>query len=83
MDSQSTLLIIGGLVTVAFIVIYLQIKKLTENKGADDTTKLLTQIISEMRGSMDKNVSTMASQQNAINERLDKAAQALANVSKS
>ncbi|HSX18535.1 MAG TPA: DNA recombination protein RmuC, partial [Candidatus Saccharimonadales bacterium] len=47
------------------------------------TTKLLTQIISEMRGSMDKNVSTMASQQNAINERLDKAAQALANVSKS
>lgn len=83
MDSQTTLLAIGGLVAVAFAFLYFQIKKLTENKGSDETTKLLTQIISEMRGSMDKNVSSMASQQKAINDRLDRAAQAIASVSKS
>lgn len=83
MDPQTTLLVIGALVVGAFFLLYLQIKKLTENEKDGETTKLLTQIISDMRGSMDKNVSTMASQQNAINDRLDKAAQALANVSKS
>ncbi len=83
MDSQTVFIITAGLIVVAFGVIYLQIKKLTENKGADDTTKLLTQIISEMRGSMDKNVSTMASQQKSINERLDKAAEVISGVQKS
>lgn len=83
MDPQTTLIIIGTLTVVAFALLYFQIKKLTENKSSDETTKLLTQIISEMRGSMDKNVSTMASQQKAINDRLDRAAQAIASVSKS
>ena len=83
MDSQSTLLIIGALVVVAFFLLYFQIKKLTENKSENETTKLLTQLISDMRGSMDKNVSTMASQQKAINDRLDRAAVAISSVSKS
>lgn len=83
MDAQTTLIIISALVIVALIVIYLQLKKLVDSKQDDQTTKLLTQLVSDMRGSMDKNVSTMASQQKAINERLDRAAQAISSVSKS
>lgn len=83
MDSQTTILAIGVLVVIAFGLIYLQIKKFTENKGSDETTKLLTQLISDMRGSMDKNVSSMASQQKTISERLDKAATVIMGVQKS
>lgn len=84
MDSQSTtLLVIGGLVAVAFALLYFQIKKLTESKSADETTKLLTQIISDMRGSMDKNADSMVNQNRIISQRLDKAAEVIGNVQKS
>src|SRR4030043_2456864 len=83
MDSQAIILIIGALVIVAFAIIYFQIKKLTESSSKDQTTKLLTQLISDMRGSMDKTTSSMVLQSKAINERLDRAAQVIAGVSKS
>lgn len=83
MDSQSTLIIIAALVVVAFGLIYLQIKKLTESKHSDETTKLLTQIISDMRGSMDKNASSMVDQNRIISQRLDKAAEVISGVQKS
>ena len=83
MDSQFTVLIIGGLVAVALAVLYLQIKKLTDSKKSDETTKLLTQLVSDMRGSMDKSTSSMVMQSRAINERLDRAAMAISGVSKS
>lgn len=83
MDSQTTLIIIGALVVVAFALLYFQIKKLTENKSEDQTTKLLTQLVSDMRGSMDKTTDSMVRQTKAINERLDRAAQVISGVSKS
>lgn len=83
MDSQTTLLIISVLIVVAFAVIFFQIKKLTENKQGDETTKLLTQLVSDMRGSMDKTTDSMVRQTQAINQRLDKAAEVISNVSKS
>src|SRR3990167_2800044 len=83
MDPQSTVIILGILVIAALAVLYFQIKKLTENKNSDETTKLLTQLVSDMRGSMDKTTSSMVNQTKAINERLDRAAQVIAGVSKS
>ncbi|MEK9146945.1 MAG: DNA recombination protein RmuC [Patescibacteria group bacterium] len=80
MDSQTTLIAIVALVIVAFALIYFQIKKLTENKSEDQTTKLLTQLISDMRGSMDKNTSSMVNQNKVISERLDRAAQVMLGV---
>ena len=83
MDPQTTLIIVAALVIVSFAVIYIQLKKLVENKSSDQTTKLLTQLVSDMRGSMDKTTSSMVSQTKAINERLDRAAQVISGVSKS
>src|SRR3990167_2459449 len=83
MDSQTTLIIVGALIVTAFTVIFFQIKKLTENKDKDETTKLLTQLVSDMRGSMDKTTDSMVRQTKAINERLDRAAQVISGVSKS
>src|SRR3989304_3020824 len=83
MDSQTTNIIIGILVIVAFAVIYFQIKKLLDSKSGDETTKLLTQLVSDMRGSMDKTTDSMVRQTKAINERLDRAAQVISGVSKS
>lgn len=83
MDSQTTLLTIGALVVVAFALLYLQIKKLIDSKSGDETTKLLTQIISDMRGSMDKNASSMVDQNRIISQRLDKAAEVISGVQKS
>ena len=83
MDSQTTLILIVGLVIVAFAVIYFQIKKLVDSKSEDETTKLLTQLVSDMRGSMDKTTDSMVRQTKAINERLDRAAQVISGVSKS
>ena len=83
MDSQTTNIIIGILVIVAFAVIYFQIKKLLDSKSGDETTKLLTQLVSDMRGSMDKTTDSMVRQTKAINERLDRAAQVIYGVSKS
>ena len=67
MDSQFTVLIVGGLVAVAFALIYLQIKKLTDSKKSDENTKLLTQLVTDMRGSMDKITNSMVMQSWAIN----------------
>src|SRR3990167_3646547 len=83
MDSQTTFLIIGVLVVAAFAVVYFQIKKLIDSKQSDETTKLLTQLISDMRGSMDKTTDSMVRNTHAINERLDRAAQVISTVSKS
>ncbi len=83
MDSQTTVLVIGAFIVVAFALLYFQIKKLTENKQEDQTTKLLTQIISDMRGSMDKNASSMVDQNRIISQRLDKAAEVISGVQKS
>lgn len=83
MDPQSTFIIIAALVILAFAVLYFQIKKLIDSKSADETTKLLTQLITDMRGSMDKTTDSMVRQTKAINERLDRAAQVISGVSKS
>lgn len=83
MDNQTTLIIIGALVVVAFALLYFQIKKITDSKKSDETTKLLTQLVSDMRGSMDNTTDSMVRQTKAINERLDRAAQVISQVSKS
>lgn len=83
MDSQTILLIISALIVGAFALIYLQIKKLTDSKKSDETTKLLTQLVSDMRGSMDNTTDSMVRQTKAINERLDRAAHVISEVSKS
>lgn len=83
MNSQTTIIIVAALVIIAFAIIYWQIKKLVDSKSGDETTKLLTQLVSDMRGSMDKTTDSMVRQTKAINERLDRAAQVISGVSKS
>ena len=83
MYPQNTLIVIAVLVILAFAIIYFQIKKLVDSKSQDETTKLLTQLVSDMRGSMDKTTDSMVRQTKAINERLDRAAQVISGVSKS
>lgn len=83
MDPRTTTLVIGGFIVIAFAIIYFQIKKLIDSKQSDDTTKLLTQLVSDMRGSMDNTTDSMVKQTKAINERLDRAASVIADVSKS
>lgn len=83
MDPTISTAIIGLLVVSAIFFLYLQIKKLADTKQKDDTTKLLTQLVSDMRGSMDKTTDSMVRQTSAINERLDHAAQVIAGVSRS
>src|SRR4030043_1811494 len=82
-DSQILVFAIGLVIVVAFVILYFQIKKLTDSSSKDQTTKLLTQLISDMRGSMDKTTDSMVRQTKAINERLDRAAQVISGVSKS
>ena len=83
MDSQTIVLIIGVLVIIALVIIYSQLKKLNDSKNSDETTKLLSQLVSDMRGSMDNTTDSMVRQTKAINERLDRAASVIAGVSKS
>jgi len=83
MNPQVTILLISALVAVAFLILYLQIKKLIDSKQNDETTKLLTQLVSDMRGSMDKTTDSMVRQTTAINQRLDKAAEVISSVGKS
>lgn len=83
MDPQTTLIIVAALVVIAFALLYFQIKKLTDSRPQDETTKLLSQLISDMRGSMDKTTDSMVRNTRAINERLDRAAHVIAGVSKS
>lgn len=82
MDLQTTIFIVATLIIAAFGLLYLQIKKLIDAKQSDETTKLLTQLISDMRGSMDKTTDSLVRNTRAINERLDRAAQVIASVSK-
>ncbi len=80
------MIITGGLILIIVGLVFLawQVKKLADaNHGDRTTTTLLTQLISEMRGSMDKTTDSMVKQTQAINERLDRAAQIIASVSKS
>jgi len=83
MDTQTTSFLIAAFTVIAFAVIYFQIKKLLDSKQSDNTTKLLTQLVSDMRGSMDNTTDSMVKQTKAINERLDRAAVVISNVSKS
>jgi len=83
MDPQTMVIIVSALVIIAFALLYFQIKKLIDSKSQDETTKLLTQLISDMRGSMDKTTDSMVRQSKAVNERLDRAAQVISGVSKS
>lgn len=83
MDLQITILIVAALIAIAFFVLYQQIKKLTDSKNSDETTKLLSQLVSDMRGSMDKTTDSMVRQTSAINQRLDRAAEVISTVSKS
>lgn len=83
MDTQTVLLVIGILVIAPIALLYFQIKKLTDNKKDDETTKLLTQIISDMRGSMDTNAQSMVNQNKVISQRLDRAAEVIGHVQKS
>ncbi|MBI3342181.1 DNA recombination protein RmuC, partial [Candidatus Curtissbacteria bacterium] len=83
MDIVTAVLIIGLLVAIAIAILYFQLKKLVANKSSDDTTKLLSQLVSDMRQSMEKNTGSMVSQSRAINDRLDRAAMAISQVSKS
>lgn len=83
MTPTTAVLIVGLLVAVAVVVLYLQIKRLLQNKGSDETTKLLTQLVSDMRGSMEKNTDSVVRQNQVIAQRLDKAAEVIGNVQKS
>lgn len=80
MDPQTTLIIITALVTIAFAILYFQIRKLLSSQSEDETTKLLTQLISDMRGSMDKSTQSMVNQNKVISDRLDRAAQVMLGV---
>ena len=82
MDPTTVVLIIGALVVIAFVIIYLQLKKLGVPKP-DETTKLLSQLVSDMRGSMDKNTDSIVRQNQVVSQRLDKAAEVIGNVQKS
>lgn len=83
MDPQTLILLIGFLVALGFVVTFLQIQKISQHSKKDETTKLLTQLLSDMRGSMDKSANLMHEQTKAINERLDRAATVISGVSKS
>lgn len=83
MDLTTAILIVGLLIAVAIAILYFQLKKLFQSKNPDETTKLLSQLVTDMRQSMDKNTGSMVAQSKAINDRLDRAAQAIASVSKS
>jgi len=83
MDPQALIFVISALLIIGFAVIYLQIRKISQGSQKDETTKLLTQLLSDMRGSMDKSANLMHQQTKAINERLDRAAQVISGVSKS
>ena len=83
MDPQALIFIIATLLIIGFVAIYLQVRKISQSQGKDETTKLLTQLLSDMRGSMDKSANLMHQQTKAINERLDRAAQVISGVSKS
>jgi len=74
MNPQTSLLIIGTLVVIAFLIIFFQLKKLSERSEKDETKQLLTQLLSDMRGSMDKTGELMVRQTESINKRLDEAA---------
>ncbi|OGD85333.1 hypothetical protein A2164_04550 [Candidatus Curtissbacteria bacterium RBG_13_35_7] len=83
MDIQTIFILIAVLIIIAFALIYFQIKKIIDSGKSDETTKLLSQLVSDMRGSMDKTTDSMVRQTKAINERLDRAAQVISGVSKS
>ncbi|HEY5600645.1 MAG TPA: DNA recombination protein RmuC, partial [Patescibacteria group bacterium] len=72
-----------GIFIVGFAAILFQLRKMGSGKNGDDVTKLLTQLVTDMRGSMDKTTSSMVMQTKAINERLDHAARVISGVSKS
>lgn len=83
MNPETSILILGVLIVAIFAFLFTQIKKLQEDKSKDETTKLLTQLVNDMRGSMDKTTDSMVMQTKAINERLDRAAQVISSVGKS
>lgn len=87
MDSRTILLVIATLVVIAFGALYLQIKRMGEAKGKDETTDLLMKLIKQIQESSDKTTQMtqkqLAETTRSLNERLDKAAQVISGVSKS
>lgn len=83
MDLKTAVLFVGLLIAVVIAVLYFQLKKLLQNKSPDETTKLLSQLVSDMRGSMDKNTDSIVRQNQVISQRLDKAAEVIGHVQKS
>ncbi len=87
MTPQILLLVLAALVTIAFVILFLQIKKLASNKNSDETTDLLMKLIKQIQESSDKTTQMTQKQLSettrSLNERLDKAAQVISGVSKS
>lgn len=87
MNSLTITLILVALVSVAFAILFLQIKKLTKSKEKDETTDLLMKLIKQIQESSDKTSQITQKQLSettrSLNERLDKAAQVISGVSKS
>lgn len=87
MDPLATILITAFLVVISFVVLFLQIKKISESKNKDETTDLLMKLIKQIQESSDKTTQMTQKQLSettrSLNERLDKAAQVISSVSKS
>lgn len=87
MNPLTTTLILSALVSIAFVILFLQIKKISESKNKDETTDLLMKLIKQIQESSDKTTQMTQKQLSettrSLNERLDKAAQVISSVSKS
>lgn len=85
MDTQTLLLIIGGIVVVGFFIFFRQLQELKENKG-DKSQDVLMKWLEEMRTSVDKNTETTQKQltesSKTLSEGLDRAAAVIAGVKK-
>lgn len=86
MQATNPLYIIMIFLTVGLILIFWQVKKMSEPKK-DETTDLLMKLIKQIQDSSDKTSHNtqrqLAETTQSLNERLDKAASVIANVSKS
>ena len=86
MNEQTLLLIIGAAVVGGFLFFFRKLDELKKAEKDDESTKVLTEWLKEMRSSLDKNTDTLASQlqstNKAINERLDNAAKVIGMVGK-
>lgn len=86
MDINTLILILIAVVVVGFVFLFRQFQFLQKDKEKDKSQEVLMKWLEEMRGSVDKNTSTMQERldvvNKAINERLDKAAVVIGSVGK-